>query len=307
MLLSNKINKFIFFLSLISLIILTILNLNTCFKLPPYGYINGYSSLVYSKKFCIKDYQAKVIFETNSEGARILKDSDSKEFVKVFGDSQALGLDVKNKADHYLNKIFPNKNFLIYAAPNNGPYEVLNSLELNVQDYDHIILTFNASTDFFRIGNDWNMYQHVHLSLNSANLLSLFPLFYDFYKLIIFYKNDYQSKIFNNIQMQNSFLEIKNETLLKNTDLYFEKLNHLILKKKLSFEFIITHPYWLYDSLDDSLALNNNVSSKYEDLIFEISLKYPNIISSKPQNYLNIERLTYDKRHLRSSIFSFNN
>lgn len=305
--LSNKINKFIFFLSLISLIIFTILNLNTCFTLPPHGYINGYSSLVYSKKFCIKDYEAKVIFETNSEGARILKDSDSKDFVKVFGDSQALGLDVKNKADHYLNKIFTNKNFLIYAAPNNGPYEVLNSLELNAQDYDHIILNFNASTDFFRIGNDWNMYQHVHLSLNSANLFSLFPLFYDFYKLIIFYKNDYKSKIFNTKQMQNSFLELKNENLLKNTDLYFEKLNHLILKKKLSFEFIITHPYWLYDFSEDSLVLNNNVLSKYEDLIFEISMKYPNIIFSKPQYSLNIERLTYDQRHLRSNIFTFNN
>ena len=150
MLLSNKVNIFIFFLVFISLVIFTILNFATCFKLPPYGYINGYSSLIHSKKFCITDNQSKIFFETNSEGARILQDFPNDNVAKVFGDSQVLGLDVKIKADHYLNNIFPNKNFLIYAAPNNGPYEVLNSLELNVQNYEHIILTFNASTDFYR-------------------------------------------------------------------------------------------------------------------------------------------------------------
>lgn len=306
MLLSNKVNIFIFFLVFISLVIFTILNFTTCFKLPPYGYINGYSSLIHSKKFCITDNQSKIFFETNSEGARILQDFPNDNVAKVFGDSQVLGLDVKIKADHYLNNIFPNKNFLIYAAPNNGPYEVLNSLELNVQDYEHIILTFNASTDFFRINNEWNMYEHVHLNLNRAELLSLFPIFYDFYKLIIFYKNNYESEIFNNKQMQNLFLGVNNETFLKDIDIYFEKLESLALLKKISFDLIFTHPYWLYDFSNGDLLLNKKVFSKYDELIFKISTKYPDIIFSKPQYNLNIDKLTHDKRHLRSNIFTFN-
>lgn len=303
MLLSNKINKFIFLLLLISLIILTILNFNSCFKLPPYGYINGYSSLVHSKKFCIKDYRSQINFETNSQGARILKDFDKNNFVKVFGDSQVLGLDVHNKADHYLNKIFPNKNFIIYAAPNNGPYEVLNSLDLNTEDNENIVLTFNGSTDFFRLSDDWNMYQHVHLSLNTANYLASFPLFYDLYKLIIFYKNDYKSKIFNNKRMQNLFLGTNNDTFYLSTEKYLQRLNSYIQKKNLSFELFFTHPYWLYDESGDDLIINDNVHAKYKELIFKLSKKYPDFKFSEPQNQLKLTDLTSDKRHLRSYIY----
>ena len=64
-------------------------------KVPPYGYISGYSSLTYSKDFCIQDDLDKVYFKTNLMGARILDDNQSNNFIKVFGDSQVLGLDVK--------------------------------------------------------------------------------------------------------------------------------------------------------------------------------------------------------------------
>ena len=112
-----------------------------------------------------------------------------------------------------------------------------------------------------------------------------------------------QSKILNNMQIQNLFLEVKNEIFLRNSDIYFDKLNNLTDKKNLSFELIITHPYWLYDTSEDNLILNKIVYAKYKDLISELSKKYPYVIHSTPQNHIQLEKLTYDKRHLRSNIY----
>ena len=125
-----------------------------------------------------------------------------------------MGLDTK-KSDHYLNNIYPNNNFIIYASPNNGPYEVINSLDLNSQVDEDVILTFNASTDFFRLSKNWSFYHHVPLNIKKANFLSLSPLFYDFYKLIIFYTVHNEVEKLNINRMQNLFLEIKNETFSK--------------------------------------------------------------------------------------------
>ncbi len=305
MLLFNKINRLIILLIILSITFFFIFSFNSCFKLPPYGYINGYSSLVYSKDFCIQDQHNKVHFKTNIMGARILDDSQYDNFIKVFGDSQVLGLDVKKKSDHYLNLIFPNKNFMIFAAPNNGPYEVLNSLDLNIQDNEDIILTFNASTDFFRLSKTWSLYEHVPLSIQKANLFSQYPLFYDFYKLFFFYINKNETKIFNNLKMQTLFLDIDNQIFIENFDKYFDQLSEFSKKKNLRYDYFITHPYWLYDFNKNNLIINENVYSKYKSLVAELSRNYENIRFSKPLMNTKLKELTYDKRHLRSKSISF--
>lgn len=305
MLLFNKVNKLIILLIIISITFFFILGVNLCFKVPPYGYISGYSSLIYSKDFCIQDDLDKVYFKTNLMGARILDDNQSNNFIKVFGDSQVLGLDVKKKSDHYLNLIYPNKNFMIFAAPNNGPYEVLNSLDLNVEDSEDIILTFNASTDFFRLSDSWSLYDHVPLSIQKADYFSLYPLLYDFYKSFIFYINKKETKIFNNLKMQSLFLEIDNQILIENFNTYFDLLSKFSKKKNLRYEYFITHPYWLYDTNEDNLIINEKVYSKYRSLIAELSMNYQNIRFSKPFIILKLKELTYDKRHLRSKGFIF--
>ena len=301
----NKINKLIIFLLFTSIILFLSINYNSCFKSPPHGYINGYSSLVYSREFCIEDYKDIIYFKTDYQGARILEDFEIKNFIKIFGDSQVLGLDTKKKSDHYLNNIYPNNNFIIYASPNNGPYEVINSLDLNSQVDEDVILTFNASTDFFRLSKNWSFYQHVPLNIKKANFLSLSPLFYDFYKLIIFYTVHNEVEKLNINRMQNLFLEIKNETFFEDFNIYFKTLDNFARKKILTYEYFFTHPYWIYDVNEDILILNEKVYSKYEDLVFKISKKYPKIRFSKPSIHLKLNELTFDMRHLRSKNFIF--
>ena len=53
------------------------------------------------------------------------------KFLQAFGDSQVLGLDIQKIEDHYLHNTYKKYNFIIYAAPNNGPYEVINFLNKN--------------------------------------------------------------------------------------------------------------------------------------------------------------------------------
>ena len=78
----NKINKLIIFLLFTSIILFLSINYNSCFKSPPHGYINGYSSLVYSREFCIEDYKDIIYFKTNYQGARILETLSLKILLK---------------------------------------------------------------------------------------------------------------------------------------------------------------------------------------------------------------------------------
>ena len=301
----NLINKTLIFLSFLFITLLIFINLNSCFKVPPYGYINGYSSLVFSTEFCVGDNIKKINFSTNSFGARILQNNQSKSRIKVFGDSQVLGLDVSKKSDHYLSNIYHDTSLFIYAAPNNGPYEVLNSIDLNVLGNEKIIITFNASTDFFRLEDDWSFYEHVNLSIDQANLFSKIPFLYDFYNLIIFY-NKNEKELLNIKQMQNLFLQYSNQFFENQFNNYFQSLNDLALDKNIYFDYFITHPYWIYDVSENELNLNQTTYNKYVDLINKIHSNYPNIRFSKVFNKkLNVVELTSDKRHLKSNNFLF--
>jgi hypothetical protein len=97
----------------------------------PYGFNEYYVHLPQSASFCVK--QGKLInkYQTDNFGGRLLYGEPSNNKIQVFGDSQVLGLDVENIDQHYLNTIYKKDNFVIYAAPNNGPYEVINFLNKN--------------------------------------------------------------------------------------------------------------------------------------------------------------------------------
>ena len=101
---------------------------NNCLKFLPYGYNNNYVHLPEKASFCVKEGNKKIRYSTDSLGGRILSIKKASNTVQIIGDSQALGLDVDKIEDHFLSKIYNNSNFKIYAAPNNGPYEVLNFL-----------------------------------------------------------------------------------------------------------------------------------------------------------------------------------
>ena len=104
---------------------------NSCLSFIPYGYNESYVHLPENASFCIK--QGKIIkkYQTDNYGGRLLHDEALNNKIQVFGDSQVLGLDIEQVKQHYLNALYIENNFVIYAAPNNGPYEVINFLNKN--------------------------------------------------------------------------------------------------------------------------------------------------------------------------------
>lgn len=285
---------------------LIIINKSLCFKVPPYGFKNNYSSLPLGKKFCVYSNNSDLNFITDINGARVFKDMAKLDKLKVFGDSQVLGLDIDLEKNHYLKKLFPNHNLNLFAAPNNGPYEVLKSIEINTVDNEFIIITFNSSTDIYRINEFWNFKNHVNLSISRASFLTNFPVLFDFIALVKFYSSSNKPKLMNNYQMQDAFLNYENEEILKNFGLFFESLRPVIKAKNLDFEFLFTHPYWIYDRRGQKLTMNMRVFEKYSKLVQNLMVEYPFIKFSKvvPRD-IELNSLTFDKRHLRSNQFVF--
>ena len=306
MLLFKKTSLIIFIITIIIISSFMLLNKIACFSVSPYGYINGYSSLPFSSNYCLKDNYTNINFITDNFGARLLTNNENKNSIKVFGDSQVLGLDVGQKSYHYLDRIHPKKNLIIFAAPNNGPYEVLNSLELNTLGNEKIIITFNSSTDIFRIRDSWSLYDYVSLDINKAKYFVSFPIIYDFFQWYKFATKEKNSELSNNNRMQSLFINYENKEILKNFETYFSNLKTLIDSKNLKYEYYLTHPYWLYDIADDELVINHSIYKKYEDLTKLINLSFPNIyFSNINKKNIDISELSLDQKHLRSNNFMF--
>lgn len=299
-----KINLILVLISIF--IVLIIINNSLCFKVPPYGFMNEYSSLPINKKFCIYDDSTDVNFITNNNGARVFKEATKIKNLKIFGDSQVLGLDISLEKNHFLKKLFSDYNLKLFAAPNNGPYEVLKSIELNTENNELIIINFNSSTDIHRINEYWNFKKNVTISNNHANFLANFPVLFDFISFINFYSNSDKPKLLNNYHMQDIFLNYENEEILKNFNLFFEKLRPILKAKNLNYEFFFTHPYWIYDRRGQKLSINMKVYEKYNKLEKILMQEYPFIRFSKIKNRdIGLNNLTFDKRHLRSNQFTF--
>ncbi len=166
-----------------------------------------------------------------------------------------LGLDIENIEQHYLYNMYKKNNFIIYAAPNNGPYEVINFLNKNKKILQKkIIVTFNFSTDIYRIANYWEPKNFVALREYELDEILEHPFKY---RLIIF-KNLLLNKNFtlsryDNKKMKNLFLNSNHDKIYNNLIKYFDTLNETANKLNLEIDFIVTHPYWAY-SIDKKMT-----------------------------------------------------
>ena len=84
------------------------------------------------------------------------------------------------------------------------------------------------------------------------------------------------------------------------------ELNNTANKLDLEIDFIVTHPYWVYsiDKKENKLLLDKELNNKVEKLIcnsFQVSEKINKIFISQVPETLNLEDLSFDKRHLKSS------
>ena len=214
----------------------------------PFGYNGSYVQLPSNYKFCVKKKNKKIYYETGIFGERLLIDNNKNNYQNIFGDSHALGLDINNTDDYFLSKIYKNSNFRLFAAPNNGPFEVLNFLKIHrdLIKNQKIIIVFNLSTDIFRINENWNPKDFVALNDFELEKIKDNKFFYDlyFFKYLIF-KRKFAVGLPNSKEMQNLFNENYTNII---TD--FNKYLNILSKEvheNLSIVFIL--PYWIYQIL----------------------------------------------------------
>jgi len=279
-----------------------------CLSFLPYGFNEFYVHLPQSASFCVKQGKTNYRYRTDNYGGRLLYNDSPNSKIQVFGDSQVLGLDVENIEQHYLNTLYKKNNFVIYAAPNNGPYEVINFLNKNRKILQKkIIVTFNFSTDLYRVLNYWNPENFVALKDYELDEILEHPFKYRWivFKNLLLNKNFTISK-YDNEKMQNLFLNSEQYKLYKNLTKYFNELNETANKLDIEIDFIVTHPYWVYsiDKKNNKLLLNKELNDKVEKLIcssFRGTKKISKLLISRLPEILELDDLTTDKRHLKST------
>ena len=290
------------------------LNAKSCLSFLPYGFNESYVHLPQSASFCVKQGKTKYTYKTDNYGGRILYNDNANNKLQVFGDSQVLGLDVDKIEQHYLNTVYKKSNFIIYAAPNNGPYEVINFLNQNKKILQKkIIVTFSFSTDLYRILNYWNPENFV--ALKDYELDEILENSFK-YRLIVF-KNFLLNKNFtlskyDNKKKQDLFLNSDQDEFYNNLTKYFDELNETATNIGIEIEFIVTHPYWVYsiDKKNNKLLLDKILNDKLEKLIcnsFQATKKISKILISQVPETLQLNDLTFDKRHLKSSKINLKN
>ncbi len=281
---------------------------NNCLSFLPFGFNNHYVHLPKNSSFCVEEGNKSNQYITEKYGGRILSNKITNNKIQVFGDSQVLGLDVEKIEQHYLYNLYKKKDFFIYAAPNNGPYQVINFLNKNKNILQKkIIVTFNLSTDLFRVLDHYNPENFVAMKDYELDEILENPLKYKFiiFKNILLRKNFTMSR-HNNKKMQNLFLNSDYDQFYLNLNKYFNELKMTAKKNGLKIEFIITHPYWVYsiDKKNNKLLLDDKINDKIKKLIcksFQSSENINKIHISKVPKILNLEDLTFDRRHLKSS------
>ncbi len=287
-------------------------NANNCLPFLPFGFNESYVHLPQSASFCVKQGKTKYRYLTDNYGGRLLQNDNLNNKIQVFGDSQVLGLDVENIEEHYLSKLYKKNNFIIYAAPNNGPYEVINFLNKNkIILQKKIIVTFSFSTDVYRILKFWRPENFVALKDYELDEILENPYKYRLivFKNLLFNKNFTISR-YDNKKMQNLFLNYDQDEIYTNLVKYFDILNISAKKLNLEIDFIVTHPYWVYsiDKKNRKLLLNKKLNNKVERLIcnsFQDKKEINKVLISRVPEILELNDLTYDKRHLKSKILTF--
>ena len=280
----------------------------SCLSFLPYGFNESYVHLPESASFCVKQGKTIIKYKTDNYGGRLLINENFKNKIQIFGDSQVIGLEMEKIEQHYLYSKYKNSNFIIYAAPNNGPYEVINFLNKNKNILNKkIIVTFNFAVDAYRVRSGWDPKNFVALKDYELDSILEHPFKY---RLIVF-KNLLLNKNFtisryDNEKMQNLFLNSDQDKLYKNLTKYFNELNKTANKLDVEIDFIVTHPYWVYsiDKKNNKLLLNKELNEKVEKLIcssFHRTKKISKVLISQVPETLELNDLTIDKRHLKST------
>ena len=305
---SKEIWFFIFIILLLLILFISETKAKNCLSFLPFGHNSHYVHLPKNAVFCVKYDEENLNFQTDKLGGRIF--SKTKNQLQVFGDSQVLGLDIDKNKNHYLYNYVEN-DFVIYAAPNNGPYEVIKFIYLNKKSISKkIVINFNLSVDIFRVYEDWDIKNYVAVKSSELDEIVKNPYKYK----IIITKSLLSNKFFtvsrkNNYEMQKLFMTRNKNKMIENLNLYLKNLEKLSRELKIEYDLILTMPYWIYKKDNGKIIKIKEIENRLKKILcktFNNNYGTKNIFISKIKNS-DLDILTIDKRHLRSDKIALTN
>lgn len=259
---------------------------------------------------CYYYFKKPINFKSGPHGERIIGNGNIKKTIVAIGESQMMGIDWsdnKLSGPHDLNRLFPDKNLLIFAAPNNGPIQNeyrLRDIPVNIlKNADAVIVGFNFSTDVFRISSNWD---HKKSSPISFELFDV-PFFKYFLFDTALLNARFQGKYFSN-NVPNAtviFDEYKNIDKTELIKIYLKVMTRLLDRIKpynQQIYLIIYPPYWGVDELGN---LRPEIKDDLEMIICTSyrQLNAIKIISTSNKKYT----LSEDGRHFPQGDFTFTN
>ena len=240
----------------------------SCYSFIPYGYLEFYNKLIEDSEDCYFYFKSAVHFKTGSDGERIIGPENAPKMILGLGESQLMGIDWTDddgSRPHDLNILFPNAKLLLYAAPNNGPIQNLSRLKdipaEKLRKADEIVVSFNFSTDIFRIINNWD---HKNSSPISYSYFKA-----PFFKYILFdalllsarlSDKKFGSSVPNKGLILEEYRHIDQNYLLNSYLEIMKKLIQSIRDKNKNITLIIYPPYW---GIDDEGKLFPDIASDY--------------------------------------------
>ena len=288
----------------------------SCFSYIPFGITNNFITLPANKDFCYRFGYGYIRIRTDSFGGKILsRVSDNKEHASAiaFGDSQLLGLEwgEESPESHHLNKLFPNRNIIAYAAPNNGPLEAIARIRKGDFVVDEtteaLIFGFNVSTDIFRIRDSWNPSSKVPLKDEELELIFDYPALFEILVLrarlngiLVGGSKDTPDWLadeylaLSRAEHERNILE-----WLKNLENALSKYRNQFLKMKINL--VIYRPYW-----ENSLVSKDGKSSLNQIKHIACFIAKQNFFDQVfLMNRSSEQKLISDRRHFSNVSISF--
>ncbi len=288
----------------------------SCLSFLPYGYNGNFAHLPKDNEFCVQySPDISVPYKTDEYGGRVIFQGNRKSQTAYFGDSQLLGLDTAAKKHFVKQFAQEGENHVLYAAPNNGPFQAINfykHISKQSLEIDKVVFGFNFSTDIFRLVSTYDPIKFVPLDSVELDTVVNSPILYDF---ILFKKYMFGSSLTfdrpSNNHTRRLFTHIPQENLESLLKLYLKLLSDSLTTFNKQKVLLIFAPYWMFKSdSNEVMAIDVNIERKFRETICKTFLPFSEGFTKvliQDYGILNGQEhaITWDERHFKSSHVTF--
>ena len=251
-------------------------------------------SLPRSTSHCVSSASWKTVnYDTDSWGGRIISNgSKSTPDSVIFGESQALGMDTNELPRLY--KQLEVESVILYAAPNNGPYESYRRISLgNYHKNLHYMMVINLGFDLFRLGNDWDPTRNNSTSLEQVEKWIESPRWVTFNNLWRSLKGEAVGLSGDDRAFKLNLFQQHRVEIMQNLETYLSEFHPKTVTRLGQLKTVVIMPYWMSDTIE---------RKNLEVLISRSACKNsaPSSTWILAQKTYTDEVITQDKRHYKS-------